>query len=98
MDRQEFTLDRCTRGLLTAITILLAVIAVELWGGRPSMLPAARGQIPDSGLQRQQLTVEMRRSNDLLGQILEHLRTKAIKVKMETTDKPGSSRVKGGKR
>jgi len=92
MDRQQFTLDRWTRYVLLAITVLLTVIAVELWGGRPSMLPAARAQIPDTAAQTQQLIVESKRTNQLLGQILDHLRTKPIKVQMVGTDKPKGPR------
>ena len=91
MDRQQFTLDRWTRCVLLVITVLLSVIAVELWGRRPSMLPTAQAQIPDDGAQRQRLIVESRRTNELLGQILDHLRTKPIKVKVIGTDKPKES-------
>ena len=92
MDSQVFTLDRWTRCVLVAITVLLTVIAVELWGGRPSMLPAARAQIPDTAAQRQQILVESKRTNELLGRILDHLRTKPIKVRMVGTDKPKGPR------
>lgn len=92
MDRHVFTLDRWTRCVLLAITVLLTVIAVELWGGRPSMLPAAQAQIPDTAAQRQQILVESKRTNALLGQILEHLRSKPVKVQMVGTDKPKGQR------
>ncbi len=97
MDRQEFTLDRCTRYVLVAITALLTVIAVELWAPRPSMLPAAIAQIPDSGRQRQDMVGELRKTNGLLGQILNHLRTKPIKVSVDAPDKPGSKRATRGR-
>lgn len=96
MNKVEFTLDRLTRYLLIAIAMLLAVIAVELWSGRPSMLPAARAQIPDSGSQRFALLEEARRTNDLLSQILDHLRTKPMKVRMEGTDDPDKARRRPG--
>jgi len=97
MDRREFTLDRFTRCILTAITVLLTIIAIELWAGRPSMVPTACAQIPDSGMQRNTLIDEARQTNQLLGEILKHLRSKPIKVKMEAPDKPGGGRAKRGK-
>jgi hypothetical protein len=87
MTRREFTLDRFTRGVLIALIALLTVIAIELWAGRPDMVPAAQAQVPDSGLQRYQILDEARRTNQLLEQILEHLRTKAVKVSIADTDK-----------
>jgi len=86
MDRRVFTLDRWTRRLLCVIAVLLAVIAVELWQGRPSMLPRAEAQIPDTALQRENIVREARKTNALLAQILEHLRSKPIKVEMDGTD------------
>lgn len=84
--------DRLTRTMLGAIAGLLAVIAVALWDGRPSLLPAASAQIPDSGRQRQELVREVRRSNELLAQILEHLRTKPVKVQtLDADERTGAS-------
>lgn len=87
MHERVFTLDRFTRTILTVITALLAVIAVELWFGRPNMVPAARAQIPDSGKQRHDLLREQKRTSDLLKQVLDHIRTKPIKVRIDATDK-----------
>ena len=101
MGKEVFTLDRWTRFVLLAITVLLTVIAVELWGGRPSTLASAQAQIPDTAAQRQQLIVESKRTNELLGQILEHLRTKPVKVRMVSTDKqeePDRGKKRPGRR
>ena len=97
MVRHECTLDRFTRGLLLVLTVLLAVIAIELWAARPSMTPAAMAQVPDSGAQRNQMIEETRRTNQLLEQILDHLKTKTVKVKMADTDRGGSDRSAAGK-
>ncbi|MBN2560687.1 MAG: hypothetical protein JXQ75_07145 [Phycisphaerae bacterium] len=97
MVRREFTLDRLTRSVLLVITVLLTVIAIELWAGRPSMLPTAQAQVPDSGLQRNQMIDEAHRTNRLLEEILQHLRAKAIKVEIMDTDKADGSRGRGGK-
>lgn len=86
MQQNELRLDRFTRGTLAVIAMLLVVIAVELWGTQPSSLPTAQAQIPDSGRQRMEMIDEARRTNDLLAEILGHLRTKPVKVQMESTD------------
>lgn len=91
-----FTLDRWTRRVLCVIAALLAVIAVELWQARPSMLPRAEAQIPDTGLQRENMVREARQTNALLTQILEHLRSKPIKVEMDGTDS-GGGKTRGRK-
>ncbi len=90
MCEQKTDPARSTRILLTVIAVLLAIIALELWHAGPGMTPAASAQIPDSGLQRVNLIDEARRTNALLSDILEHLRTKPVKVEMQRTDKkPG---------
>lgn len=85
------TLDRATRRLLSVIAVLLAVLMVELWAQRPDTVPSAQAQIPDTGLQRQQLVEEQRRTNELLSAVLEHLRTKPIKVRVESSEKPSAA-------
>ncbi len=84
-------LDRSTRIILTALVLLLALVAVELWGERGGVLPAAMAQIPDSGLQRNQLLEEARRTNALLEQILRHLESKPIRVRLQTDERGGKS-------
>ncbi len=89
--------DRYTRLLLTAITVLLTVIAIELWAERPPLVREARAQIPDSGLQRNVMIDEARRTNKLLEEILDHLKNKPIKVKSVDTDKSDGD-TRGGRR
>lgn len=81
------TLDRYTRLLLTALVVLLTIIAFELWAGRPSDLPAAHAQIPDTALQRKQILDEGQRTNELLEQILKHLQTKPIQVRIAADER-----------
>ena len=88
--KHEITLDRYTRCLLTAIAILLTVVAVELWMGCPSMVESAVAQVPDSGLQRKVLNEKVRKTNRLLEQILQHLQTKPVKVEVLDPDKRDS--------
>jgi len=98
MEKQTFTPDRFTRSLLGVLAVLLAIIAVELWAQRPSLLPAASAQIPDSGRQRNELLMETRKTNQLLDKILVHLQTKPIKVQAADTDqKNGSARKRSGR-
>lgn len=85
------TLDRATQRLLSVIAVLLAVLIVELWALRPDTAQPAHAQIPDTGLQRQQIVEEQRRTNDLLSATLEHLRTKPIKVRVEASEKPAAT-------
>jgi hypothetical protein len=97
MERQVITVDRFTGFLLTSIVGLLAIIAVELWAGLGSA-PRALAQIPDTGLQRQQLVDEARKTNALLEKILEHLRSGSVKVKLESADKSGGKKNATGSR
>jgi hypothetical protein len=92
------TLDRFTRGILCALTALLTIIAVELWAGRPDSVPNAQAQIPDTALQRREIVEETRRSNALLEQILEHLKTKPVQVTIKTDErKPAGGPARMGK-
>jgi hypothetical protein len=78
---------RWLRWCLTAIAVLLTVIAVELSALLGPLMPRAQAQIPDSGLQRQQQLEGQDRTNALLDAILQHLRTQPVKVKLVGTDK-----------
>lgn len=93
MHAQQFVLDRYTRVILTALTVLASVLVVELWGRQPSALPPAAAQVPDSGLQRRQQLDEMKRTNELLATILDRLENRTFKVTIQDGAKP----AKGGK-
>jgi hypothetical protein len=84
---QESMNARWLRGLLSAIVLLLAVIAIELATLTGPMQPRAMAQIPDSGLQRKQMLEAQDHANLLLDAILQHLRTQTLKVKVVGTDK-----------
>lgn len=88
-------LDRFTRMILTALTLLLAIIAVELWAFAPDTTPRASAQIPDTGMQRKLIVDESKRTNELLERILDHLETKPIRVHLiadEKSDAEGQRR------
>jgi len=87
-DRIAARPDRAIRFLLTSVVILLGVIAVELCDRGPALLPTAVAQIPDTAKQRADILSETKRTNELLGQILDHLRGKTVKVVVTATDKP----------
>lgn len=87
MLHSTITLDRYSRGVLTALAVLLSVVAVELWVAMPGAPPAAQAQIPDTGLQRQNLVQETQKTNELLQKIYDQLKSGTVKVKMETADK-----------
>lgn len=78
--------DRTTRIFQAAVVTLLALIASALWDSRPSMLPQAVAQIPDTAMQRKQMVDEQKATNELLARILRHLETKPIKVQTVGTD------------
>lgn len=85
---------RWLRWSLTAIAGLLAVIALELSVLLPPLQPSAVAQIPDSGLQRRQQLEAQDKTNLLLDQILQFLRTQTIKVKVVSTDKDSKAESK----
>ena len=87
---------RRTQLLLSCIAAVLAIIAIELSDRLP--LPrssAAVAQIPDTARQRQDIVNEARRTNELLAQILDHLRGKPIKVVVESPDKARGDAARG---
>lgn len=93
MNPRTLTFDRFTRSILVVLTLLLSVIAVELWIGLADRSTAV-AQIPDTGLQRQNIVEETRRTNQLLEQILTQLRTGTMKVRSESADKPEGKKGK----
>lgn len=86
---------RRTDLLLLCIVGLLAVIAIELSDRLPTPVSTAVAQIPDTGLQRREIVIESRRTNELLAEILEHLRGKPVKVVIESPDKTRGDAARG---
>lgn len=91
MSRECVMLDRYSRGVLTLLTILAGVIAVELWSLSPNALAPAAAQIPDTAQQRKQIVDEARKTNATLMEILTHLREKSIKVQLAAPEKEGGA-------
>lgn len=71
----------------SVIWAVAALLAAQLWivGTRPES--SASAQVPDTALQRKQQLDEQRRTNELLTQILDHLRNKPVKVELAPPDK-----------
>lgn len=88
------------RRLLSAIVVLLAVIAVELSVMMPPVQARSEAQVPapvrqraevpmlpDSARQRADLLAEQAKTNTTLERILDQLRTGTVKVTVASTDK-----------
>ncbi|HNQ21731.1 MAG TPA: hypothetical protein PKK06_01405 [Phycisphaerae bacterium] len=69
------------------IGTFIVLSCLKVWVEPGSLTPMAVAQIPDSGLQRQQLLDEARRTNQLLSDILQTLKTQTLNVRMEGADK-----------
>ena len=86
--------QRWLRWSLTAVVVLLGLIAIELSAVVGPLGSSAYAQVPDSGLQRKQLldgqvrmNNELAKANNTLNQIRQILQERTIKVKVVGTDK-----------
>ena len=79
--------QRWLRWCLSAIVFLLAVIAIQLSVLTGPVTPLANAQVPDGGLQRVQLLEAQQQTTRSVNQLLQHLQTQTIKVRVEGTDK-----------
>ncbi|MBN1844897.1 MAG: hypothetical protein JW810_04380 [Sedimentisphaerales bacterium] len=78
----KVTIDGYTRFLLTAIAVLLTVLAVGLWFETPSTVPAAQAKIPDSGLQMNEMITRLDSVNKTLTELKVLMVSGAIKVQV----------------
>lgn len=72
------------------LTTLLFLTCLKIWIGPTPILSPAQAQIPDSGMQRKQLLVEARRTNQLLVEIKQFLATQTLNVRIEGADNQGA--------
>ena len=79
------SLVKRTKGSLW--TGLIVLTCLRVWLGPVEWTPRAQAQLPDSAKQRVDQIAELRRSNELLGEIVRILRTEQIKVVVEGSDK-----------
>ena len=74
----RITFDRYSKTLLTVIVILLAIVAVGLFG-HVSQPATAEAQLPDSGSQRQVMVEQLREMNMRLGTLTKLLSSETLK-------------------
>ncbi len=71
----------------SAVAVIAGALVVAGWLAAPPP-PRAVGQIPDSGKQRREMIVELRRTNDQLAQV--------VKLLTELRDQGKRTESKGG--
>jgi len=74
------------------LIVFVAATTWKVWLGGPGIIPEAQAQIPDSGLQRKLILDEVRKSNQLLEQLVQTLQNGTLKVRIEGTDKKSAPR------
>lgn len=89
------------KGLRQRIIGLLVVLTcIRVWIGPAAFVDQAQAQIPDSGLQRELLLTEARRTNQLLTEIRQLLKDHTLNVRIRGADnqagKPGTPGRTGG--
>lgn len=78
-------MNKSTR--FSALAVIAGAIVLAGWLASPRPAPAV-AQIPDSGKQRYEMIVELRRANDQLGQV--------VKLLTEIRDQGKTDKPKGG--
>ncbi len=78
----KVVVDGYTRFILTAIAVLLTVLAVGLWHDSPSSLGQAQAGIPDSGMQLQQILTKMNDISSNIDQLQKVLVDGSVKVQI----------------
>ena len=82
----------------TVIGLGVLLTTIRVWTGPVPLIEPASAQIPDSGLQRQQLLDETRRTNQLLKEIKKILDTGTLNVRFPGADNPSDAPEKTRKR
>ena len=90
------TVDKYTRVVLTALTVLLTIVAVGLWCDGPSSLETAEAKLPDSGLQFNLMIEELSQVNATIADLKQLLVSGAVRVQVvnaPTGDKPSGAGI-----
>ena len=87
------TVDTYTRLILTAITVLLTVMAVGLWYESPNAVQAASAQIPDQGQQLAVLIDNAQQMNRSLQEINKMLVSGQVKVQVIDPEKEKARQI-----
>jgi|GEM_PF-1645370 len=77
-----------SRFIKRLLVVFVILTCVKVWIGPTELTPSARGQVKafDSGAQRRLLLDEARKTNRLLGEIIEVLESGMINVRIQSTD------------
>ncbi len=74
------------RLLRIGISLFVLLTCIRVWVGPVAVLERAQAQIPDSGMQRKLLLDEARRTNQLLTEIRQLLKTHTFNVRIQGAD------------
>ncbi|HET6428442.1 MAG TPA: hypothetical protein VFJ30_08535 [Phycisphaerae bacterium] len=93
-ERSSIVVDTYTRCCLTAIAVLLAVVAIGLWSEAPVTARASAaapdadspGGVGNPNVQRQAIIRELNETNRNLSEILTLLKSGKLKVVMDKTE------------
>jgi hypothetical protein len=83
-----------SRGVRIILVGFVLASCVRVWLDPGTVVGEARAQIPDAGTQRVNLLHEVRRSNELLTQILDTLAHGTLNVRTEDAEKPASAKAR----
>ena len=87
--------DRRRDGLGGRLMVLVVLATcLRVWMGPVAITESARAQIPDSGLQRQQVLEETRRTNLLLTEIKQVLISHTFNVRVQGADNQADTPAK----
>jgi len=85
-----------SRWVLVVVGLFLLLTCIRVWVGPEITASRVHAQIPDSGLQRNLLLAEARRTNQLLSDIKRVLETGTLHVRLRSADnqadKPSNAR------
>lgn len=82
------------RVLRVALGAFLVLTCLRVWVGPGDWTPRAYAQIPNAGSQRADLLQEVRKTNQLLQEVLTILRTQSVKVEIQGLAGPGDGKSK----
>ena len=74
------------RWFMRIIFMLVFVTCLRVWIGPVSILHEAKAQLPDSALQRKHILEETRKTNRLLTEIKQILRSETLHVRIQGAD------------
>lgn len=85
--------DSYTRFILTAIAVLLTVVAVGLWCESPTALPQAQAGIPNQGQQLQDIVAQLQVVNESVNGLAATLLSGNVRVQVIEPEKATPARA-----